>query len=54
MITGKLNQYLHSRRRNTVRCFQENVLAQHPWEKKRFQEADDWILKKNSDWLFSF
>jgi hypothetical protein len=39
---------------DAVECFQENVLSQQPWEKKLFQEAEDWILAKNSDWLFSF
>ena len=39
---------------DAVGCFQENVLSQQPWEKKLFQEAEDWILAKNSDWFFSF
>jgi hypothetical protein len=39
---------------DAVECFQENVLAQSPWEEKLFQEAENWILKKNTDWLFSF
>jgi hypothetical protein len=39
---------------DAVECFQENVLSQQPWEKKLFQEAEDWILAKNSDWFFSF
>ena len=39
---------------DAVECFQENVLAQSPSEEKLFQEAEDWILAKNSDWLFSF
>ena len=34
--------------------FQKHVLAQYPWDKKLFQEAENWILKKNSDCLFSF
>jgi hypothetical protein len=37
---------------DAVKCFQENVLSQQPWEKKLFQEAEDWILAKNSDWFF--
>ena len=37
-----------------VECFQEYVLAQYPWEKKLFQEAEDWILEKNTDSPFSF
>jgi hypothetical protein len=39
---------------DAVECFQENVLSEQPWEKKLFQEAEIWILAKNSDWLFSF
>ena len=39
---------------DAVECFQEYVLAQYVWEKKLFQEAEDWILEKNSDWFFSF
>jgi hypothetical protein len=39
---------------DAVKCFQEHVLAQHLWEKKLFREAEEWILEKNSDWLFSF
>ena len=39
---------------DAVECFQENVLSQQPWEKQLFQEAEDWILAKNSDWFFSF
>jgi hypothetical protein len=39
---------------DAVECFQEYVLAQYVWEKKLFQEAEDWILEKNSDWPFSF
>ena len=39
---------------DAVECFQENALSEQPWEKKLFQEAEDWILAKNSNWLFSF
>jgi hypothetical protein len=39
---------------DAVECFQEHVLAQYVWEKKLFQEAEEWILEKNSDWPFSF
>jgi hypothetical protein len=39
---------------DAVECFQENALSEQPWEKKLFQEAEDWILAKNADWLFSF
>jgi hypothetical protein len=39
---------------DAVECFQEHALAQYPWQKKLFQEAEDWILTTNNDWLFSF
>ena len=39
---------------DAIECFQQHVLAQYVWEKKLFQEAEDWILERNSDWLFSF
>jgi hypothetical protein len=39
---------------DAVECFQEHALAQYVWEKKLFQEAEDWILEKNSNWFFSF
>jgi hypothetical protein len=37
-----------------VECFQKYVLADYLWEKKLFREAEDWILEKNTEWLFSF
>jgi hypothetical protein len=40
--------------RDAVECFQANALSEQPWEKKLFQEAENWILAKNSDWVFSF
>ena len=39
---------------DAVKCFQEHVLAQHLWEKKLFEEAENWILEKNTNWFFSF
>jgi hypothetical protein len=39
---------------DAVKCFQEHVLAQHLWEKTLFQEAENWILEKNTNWFFSF
>jgi hypothetical protein len=39
---------------DAVECFQKHALAQYPWQKKLFQEAEDWILTKNNDWFFSF
>jgi hypothetical protein len=40
--------------KDAVECFQDYVLAQDVSEKKLFQDVEDWILEKNSDWLFSF
>ena len=37
-----------------VKCFQEYVLATRPREKRLFQEAEEWILETDSDYLFSF
>ena len=39
---------------NAIECFQKYVLGQREREKRLFQEAEDWILEKNSDWFFSF
>src|SRR5262245_17492613 len=39
---------------DAIECFQKYVFAQNERGKRSFQEAEDWILEKNSDWLFSF
>lgn len=39
---------------DAIECFQKYVFADNEREKKAFQEAQDWILEKNDDWLFSF
>jgi len=39
---------------DAVDCFQTFVLPKTEREKKLFQEAEDWILEKNSEWFFSF
>jgi hypothetical protein len=39
---------------DAVDCFQMYVLPKTEREKKLFQEAEDWILEKNSEWFFSF
>jgi hypothetical protein len=39
---------------DAIACFQKYVLAQNEREMKLFQEAEQWILEKNSDWFFSF
>src|SRR5438132_11060284 len=37
-----------------VEYFQKYVLAKDERGKKLFQEAEEWILDKDSDWLYSF
>jgi hypothetical protein len=37
-----------------VQCFQDYVLSTRPREKRLFQEAEEWILEKDSNYLFSF
>jgi hypothetical protein len=39
---------------DAIACFQKYVLTQNQREMKVFEEAEQWILEKNSDWLFSF
>lgn len=39
---------------DAIECFQRYVFGENEREKKSFQEAEDWILEKNDDWLFSF
>ena len=39
---------------DAIECFQKYVFAANDREKKVFQEAEDWIIEKNNDWLFSF
>jgi hypothetical protein len=37
-----------------VQCFQEYVLSVRPREQRLFQEAEEWFLNKDSDYIFSF
>jgi len=53
-IRGGEERLLLAVLQDAVECFQENALSEQPWEKKLFQEAEDWILEKNTDWPFSF
>jgi hypothetical protein len=39
---------------NAIEYFQKYVLAKDGRGKKLFQEAEEWILDKDSDWLYSF
>jgi hypothetical protein len=39
---------------DAIACFQKYVFARDGKGRMLFQEAEDWILDTNSDWLFSF
>jgi len=39
---------------DAVTCFKKYSSAQKPKEKALFQEAEEWIIEKESDWAFSF
>jgi len=39
---------------DAIECFQKYVFAEHERGKRAFQEAEDWILETDNDWLFSF
>lgn len=39
---------------DAVGCFQKYIYARDRKGKALFHDAEDWILEKNSDWLFSF
>ena len=39
---------------DAVRCFQDNVSAESDTKRKLLNEAEEWFLKENDDWVFSF
>ena len=39
---------------NAIECFQRNIFAHKRKRKRLYQEAEEWILEKDSDWCFSF
>lgn len=39
---------------DAVNCFRDNLLAQGVKAKRLFEEAEEWILEEDGDWLFSF
>src|SRR5215471_10048514 len=39
---------------DAINCYQDNLLARRGSAGRLFTEAEEWILEKNSDWLFSF
>lgn len=39
---------------DAIHCFQDNLSAQTARKKKLFDEAEDWIVEMDADWIFSF
>src|SRR5512143_1834550 len=39
---------------DAIHCFQNNPSAQSIGKKKLFDEAEQWIVEKGTDWIFSF
>lgn len=39
---------------DAIGCFQKYATAGSPKMKQMFEEAEEWILERDSDWLFSF
>ena len=48
------NRLLMAILEDAVHCFQDNVLAETGKSKKLFDDAEEWVLKDRSDWVFSF
>jgi hypothetical protein len=39
---------------DAIDCYQDNLLARRGRARRLFTEAEEWILEKGSDWIFSF
>jgi hypothetical protein len=39
---------------DAIECYQKYIFAKDEKGKRLFQEAEAWILERNSDWFFSF
>jgi hypothetical protein len=39
---------------DAINCYQDNLLAKRGRAGRLFTEAEEWILEKGSDWIFSF
>ena len=37
-----------------INCFQENLLAQNVGKSRLFQDAEEWIIQSDGNWVFSF
>jgi hypothetical protein len=39
---------------DAINCFQDNLLAQNVRRRRLFEEAEEWIVEADGDWVFSF
>jgi hypothetical protein len=39
---------------DAINCFQDNLLAQNVRRRRLFEEAEEWIVEVDGDWVFSF
>ena len=39
---------------DAINCYQDNFLARGSQARRLFIEAEEWVLKKGGDWIFSF
>jgi hypothetical protein len=39
---------------DAINCYQDNLLAQRGKARRLFTEAEEWILERGGDWIFSF
>ena len=39
---------------DAINCYQDNLLAQRSRARRLFTEAEEWILERGSNWIFSF
>src|SRR5215471_5929645 len=39
---------------DSIDCYRDNLLAKRGSARRLFTEAEEWILEKGSDWIFSF
>lgn len=39
---------------DAIHCFQDNLLAQNVRSRRLFDEAEEWIVETDVDWIFSF
>jgi hypothetical protein len=39
---------------DAIYCFQDNLLTQNVRNRRLFEEAEEWIVEADGDWVFSF